>query len=291
MTAPRVTVLIPAYNAAAHLPAALTAVRAQDYADLEILVIDDGSTDDTPALLAAVDDPRLRVITQHNTGLVGALNRGIEEARGELIARMDADDLIPRWRIGAQVRALDADPALVVVGTDYAMFGAVRGRVRLPRTDRACRRRLALASSHCGASVVMRRNVLWQTGIRFRSRYAHAEDYRMWTELAEHGRLGNIGGVGYHYRMHAGQVSRVHQRDQRRAHLAVAADYARRSGIGPVPPADLERLLWTRPETPLAALGAVAGPALRATAAAPGVETARFCARTVYEAVVGAVVG
>lgn len=287
---PLVTVLVPAHNAAPYLRRCLDSILTQEFGDFELLVIDDGSTDGTAAVLAAEDDPRLRVITQDNTGLVGALNRGLDEARGVFVARMDADDLMPPGRLTAQLRAMTDDPRLAVCGTDYAMFGALTGRVRMPRTDSACRQRLLLASCHCGASVMMRSATLVRSGVRFRPEFAHAEDYRFFAELAEHGRLGNLPVVGYLYRIHPAQVSAVHSVQQRRAHLRIAREYAGAAGIRVLTDTDLETLLWAgRPAGPppvavARQLARVGGPAVAAVARRPGVESARFVGRKVYEA-------
>lgn len=290
MPTPLVTVLIPSYNAAPYLREAVDSVLSQDLRDLELLVIDDGSTDDTAAVLAAVDDARVRVVRQDNTGLVGALNRGLDEARGRYLARMDADDVMPPGRLTAQIRALTDDPSLAVCGTDYELFGAATGRVRMPRTDSACRQRLLLSSCHCGASVMIRSDVLYRSGIRFRSEFAHAEDYRFFTEFAAHGRMANLPIVGYRYRIHPHQVSAVFSDEQRAAHLRIAREYAAATGARALDDAALARLLWS--ERPAGALpvslarqlGRVALPAARAIARKPGAESVRFVGRTVFEA-------
>jgi glycosyltransferase involved in cell wall biosynthesis len=290
MNAPTVTVLVPAYNAAPYLRESIESILAQDFRYFELLVVDDGSTDETPALLASVDDPRLRVVRQDNTGLVGALNRGLDEARGEFVARMDADDPMPAGRLSAQIRAMRADPELIVCGTDYVLFGALTGRVRMPVGDAACRQRMLLASPHCGASVMIRASALDRAGLRFRTEFAHAEDYRMWTELSEHGRLGNLPMVGYLYRIHESQVSAVYSVEQRQAHLRIAREHAHAVGSRPLSDDALEALLWLpRPEGPrpvaaVRAFAAVAGPAVSALVRRPGLETFRFAGRKIVEA-------
>ncbi|MCU0498899.1 MAG: glycosyltransferase, partial [Anaerolineae bacterium] len=91
---PKVSVIMPLYNAEKHLQAALASVIAQTFTDYELIVIDDCSTDGTSAILATFDDPRIvRLRNDQNLGIVGALNRGLAIARGQYIARMDGDDL------------------------------------------------------------------------------------------------------------------------------------------------------------------------------------------------------
>ena len=111
---PRVSVLVPAYNAAGYLRYALDSVLAQSYADWEIVLVDDGSTDDTGALVdsyrARLQD-KLRYIHQSNRGLPAARNSGIRAARGEFIALLDADDVWLPHRLERSIQALDAEPA------------------------------------------------------------------------------------------------------------------------------------------------------------------------------------
>lgn len=291
---PLVTVLIPAYNAGPYLRDTLVSVQQQGIDDLEILVIDDGSTDETGRVLAGFDDPRLRVVRQSNLGLVGALNRGLDEARGSFLARLDADDEMPVGRLVAQLTAMERDPELLVLGTDYEAYGDASFRVRMPRSDRACRQRLVFGSCHCGASVLIRRDRLVASGVRFDPSYAHAEDYRMWCELSEYGRLGNLPMIGYRYRIHAGQVSALFVDEQRATHVRIAAEHALRTGRRPIAEADLRALLWPEPPARVGAVAAgrslisLTGPLLRAGRAAPSVEGLRFLGRKAYEATAGA---
>jgi glycosyltransferase involved in cell wall biosynthesis len=111
---PLVSVIVPAYNSAWCVERTLRSIAAQTYANLEVIVVNDGSTDGTASVVRAcvAGDERFRVIDQDNRGLVGARNRGIEESRGEYIAPVDADDLWDPHYVASQVAALEqADPA------------------------------------------------------------------------------------------------------------------------------------------------------------------------------------
>ncbi|HVS54430.1 MAG TPA: glycosyltransferase family 2 protein [Opitutaceae bacterium] len=115
---PRVSIVLPVWNAGATLARAVASIRAQSLRNWELLVVDDGSTDETPAILAALarEEPRLRVLARGHEGLVAALNHGIADARGEFIARMDADDEALPERLAAQAALLEARDDLGLAG-------------------------------------------------------------------------------------------------------------------------------------------------------------------------------
>src|SRR5688500_1611394 len=118
---PTVSVVMSIYNAERWLEEALDSVLAQSFSDFEFLLVDDGSTDGTARIIAryAARDDRCRVITKHNTGLSDSLNVGIERARGEWIARLDADDIAVPTRFEEQLTYLRKNPGVVLLGTGF----------------------------------------------------------------------------------------------------------------------------------------------------------------------------
>lgn len=120
----RVSILMPCRDAAAHLDATITSIRAQDYTDYEVVAVDDGSTDDTFRQLTewSRDDRRVRVLQTGGRGLVAALATGLAAARGELVARMDADDLAEPERLEKQVALMERDPRIAACGTGIRYF-------------------------------------------------------------------------------------------------------------------------------------------------------------------------
>ena len=128
MSFPRITVLLPAYNAAPTLRRALDSIRVQTCVDWELVAVDDGSTDATGSILSEIAsmEPRLRVVTRSHAGLVAALNAGLDQARGEFIARMDADDQSHPERLEEQVRFLEQHAGVGVVGCQVTFGGDPR---------------------------------------------------------------------------------------------------------------------------------------------------------------------
>ena len=143
MSNPRVTVLMAMYNAAAHLQAAIESVRAQTFADFEFLIVDDGSTDDSAAIAEGCGDKRIRVIRNaQNRGQTACLNQGLAEARGEWVARQDADDLSAPERLAQQLAHMKAQPETALLGTGAWQIdgdGRTLGQVHVPTEPWAIR--------------------------------------------------------------------------------------------------------------------------------------------------------
>lgn len=194
MREPAITVLMPAYNAAAFIAEAIGSVLAQTFTDFELLVIDDGSTDDTAAVVAGIGDPRIRMHRQPNGGVAAALNRGLEVARAPLIARFDADDLCHPKRLERQYAAMQADTTLVIVGSAVDYVDAEKNPLftwQPPAYSHA--QLLAGVRRHCPfihSSVLYRRDVVRAAGGY--SEGAHTfEDHLLWTRLLLIGKGAN----------------------------------------------------------------------------------------------------
>jgi glycosyltransferase involved in cell wall biosynthesis len=215
---PRATFLIGAYNNADTLPRAIEAVLAQTVADLELIVIDDGSSDASAdvARAAAERDPRVRLLQMpHNVGIARSLNEGLREARAPVVAVQDADDWSEPVRLERQLAVLDGDPAIAVVGSRMREVDEAGAELR-PRT--------AFAAGDVGA-VLMRFNPIPNTCAAFRRdaalaaggydpRYRYATEYDLWLRLAEHHRVVTIDEVLATRRMSRTNVAARRERAQ-----------------------------------------------------------------------------
>lgn len=272
VSAPRVSVLLPARNAEETLAAALESVAAQTFGDFELLGIDDGSTDGTAAVLEAWArrDRRVRVLRTGGVGLVAALALGLREARGELVARMDADDLSLPTRFEESVRALDAEPGWAGVGTGVEIFRDDRppspnlqryGRWLSSLTSPALVfRDRFIESPLCHPSMLLRRAAVeraggWRDG-------PFPEDWELWLRLMERGeRLSCVPLTLHRWRDHDRRLTRADARYALERHLDLKADY-------------LARLF---PHTPLTLWGATdTGRALSHRLRARGCQVVRF---------------
>jgi Glycosyl transferase family 2/Core-2/I-Branching enzyme len=189
---PCVSVVLPVFNAAADLPAALASLKAQTFHDFEAVVVDDASTDATPDVLAAFarGEPRLRVLRQErNTGIVASLNAGLRAARGEFVARQDADDISFPGRLAVQTRVLRERPDVVLVASDYDVVDPEAGlrRVHCARPAEVARFRLLFHNQVGGHSQVMFRRAAALAAGGYDAGYTHAEDYDLWARLKDLG--------------------------------------------------------------------------------------------------------
>lgn len=232
---PRVTVLLPTFNAARYLAEAVAGILSQSFQDFELLVLDDGSEDDTPRVLGRFSDPRLRIVEfSRNRGHIAALNDGLELARGELIARQDADDRSAPDRLAQQVAAMDAEPEIVLLGTAYRIIdhsGRSIGYGAPPEHDVDIRWQLSFQNAFAHSTVMFRREALLANHLRYEQHWYPAEDYRLWTQLSRVGSLRNLPGHLVDIRRHPHQISEFAHDEQRRLTFEVARGHQQQVGI------------------------------------------------------------
>lgn len=189
----KLSVVMAVYNGAADLPATLDSIFAQSERDFELIVVDDGSTDATPSILAAQNDPRLRVIRQENAGLTRALIRGCEEARADVIARHDCGDRSHPERFRKQLESLQGEVVLVSCATRYE--GPEGEKLYVARGDGEAVRRSLLHDgvdsirglTHHGSAMFRRDAYLAAGG--YRPQFRFAQDLDLWVRLAKMGTI------------------------------------------------------------------------------------------------------
>jgi glycosyltransferase involved in cell wall biosynthesis len=192
--APPVSELMSVRNGVPWVREAVQSMLGQTAGDLELIVIDDGSTDGTAALLATIADPRLRVERQAPTGLTPSLNRALGLARAPLVARLDADDVALPERLARQRAFLGAHPDVGLLGTGAREIDAAGREVRVvspPEDDRAIRRALIRRNPFVHSSVMMRRSAVAEAG-GYDERLPVAQDYDLWMRMSRTTRLANL---------------------------------------------------------------------------------------------------
>ncbi|MEM8493787.1 MAG: glycosyltransferase [Planctomycetota bacterium] len=236
MSTPLVTVLMPAYNARRHVKRAVASVLAQTMRDLELLVYDDASTDGTREILRdfARRDQRVRLVEADKTGYSKLLARGVGEARGIYVARMDADDVSLPRRLALQIKALEADPRLGIVGGQALRVDAGGWPIRpwnVPTDhDEIDQLHMAgIAGQMIHPATTFRTEVLRELG--YDPELEPAEDFDLWLRGAEVCRLGNVPEQVLRYRWHGGNVSTLRSRQGTEAVRRALENASQRRGV------------------------------------------------------------
>lgn len=208
---PKLSVLLPVHNEARFVAAAVTSVLSQSFGDLELIVVDDGSSDGSGGEVRRVADKRVRVVTreQPSGDLAVALGSGLEVARGELVARMDADDISYPGRFERQVRELEERPELVLVGTWADVLDGDGNHVmvsRPPADPVDVRFVLHYRCPFHHPSVMFRRAAVETVG-GYRPGYRYAEDFDLWRRLMSVGEAANLPEVLLGQRFHSSSSS------------------------------------------------------------------------------------
>lgn len=231
---PRISVVMSVYNGERWLREAVESVLGQPLGDLELLVIDDGSTDGTAGILAGYRDARLAVIRQPRAGLTVSLNRGIRRTQASLVARLDADDVALPERFARQVAFLDAHPEVALLGTgchDVDPQGRMLRTYCPPEADAEIRRALVRFNPFVHSSVMVRRDALERVGFYDES-LPVAQDYDLWVRLSRVTRLANLPEPLVLRRLTPGMISLARDTERLRAELRIKRG-ALRSGAYP----------------------------------------------------------
>ena len=198
----KVSVVIPIYNKAPFLREAVDSILLGSFTDLEVIAVDDKSTDDSLVILKSITDARMRVIElPQNLGPAGAANSGMDAATGEYIVRMDADDIAVPDRIALQVAFMDAHPKVGASGGGLQLFGAEEQSWIYPLTAEECTAQLPFGVPISQGASILRRSILLLHGLRYDLNWPRiGEDWLFWLRMAPHTRFANIPDVLVNYR-------------------------------------------------------------------------------------------
>jgi glycosyltransferase involved in cell wall biosynthesis len=255
---PKISVVMPVYNAEAYLDQAIRSVLGQSFEDFELICINDGSTDESGKILNnwAIRDQRIRLISRSNTGIVGALNEGLAAAQGELIARMDADDVCLRSRLTNQVSYMNSHHDCVVVGATALLIdqeGSPIKRWEVP-ADHASIEKLHLdgrAGQIIHPSVMMRRSAVIAAG-GYRPEWQWIEDYDLFLRLADVGILANLQEDLLLYRLNLCGVTQRTRKQQEQLTTKLCNQVRRQKGLRAISREEIEATVERKPEDVLA---------------------------------------
>lgn len=220
---PRLSVVMSVYNGAHRLAATVDSILGQTFDDFEFIVIDDGSTDATAAILGRYEDPRIKVLSQENQGLTRALIRGCNEARGEIIARQDCGDRSAPERLAKQLAVLESEPDVVLVSCSTSYHAPGGETLYIAEGDGDQVRHSLLhddvknirALAHHG-SAMFRRAAYDQSG-GYRAEFGVAQDLDLWVRMAALGRIVFVPEILYEATMEVSAISAQSRPMQREA--------------------------------------------------------------------------
>ncbi len=200
---PRVSVLIPTYNDAEYLPDAINSILVQTFDDFELIIVDDGSTDNTRELLSTYNDQRLKILSlEKNCGRPTARNIALDAAIGEYLCWMDSDDISLPKRLEKQVQFMDAHPEISVCSGKILYFHEADGIWAPPLLHKDIETGLFFAPTIANAAACMRASAIKKYNLRFDPELYRAQDYDFWCQfiLDKRGAAANLDEILYLYR-------------------------------------------------------------------------------------------
>lgn len=207
---PTVSVLMPAFNAGEYLVIAVQSILNQTFANFELIIIDDGSTDESFKSIAPIQDERVKLIrNRSNLGIVASRNLGLQAASAPLVACLDADDVALPSRLELQVAAFNSDPDLVLLGGSAYLIdglGEPFGVMDVPSNESEIRHTLYRSNKFVHSTAMIRTSAIRAIG-GYPSKYHLGEDYALWLKIAASYKIANLPARLVKYRVHSGQIS------------------------------------------------------------------------------------
>ncbi len=212
-----VSIIMPVYNGEKYLKEAIDSILYQTYTNFEFIIIDDCSTDQSVKIISSYTDSRIHFHQNNeNLNLIKTLNLGLHVAKGDYIARMDQDDISMFDRIEKQVLFLEANKHVGLVGSAFELlhshdivgdrFGSHKIIAYAPN-DEKLRVQLIYNNIVSHPTAMFRKKLIDEHNLHYELAYTHAEDYRLWTQIAKFAKIANIDAVLLKYRVHAAQIS------------------------------------------------------------------------------------
>lgn len=229
-----VSVILPVYNAESTVARAIKSILNQTYKNLEIIIINDGSTDTSLEIIESVvkGDERVKIISRENKGLIETLNEGIRISHGKLIAREDADDYSDLDRIRQQVAYMSKFPEVVLLGTNNKHFGKINTKKIFPEFHSEAKAWLLFSPPVAHPSVMLRKSFLINHKLFYNADYIHCEDYALWLDIVKKGgEISNIQRVLHHYHVSDNQISVVMSSDTINGHYRIVKEQLTSLGL------------------------------------------------------------
>lgn len=231
---PKISVILPVYNAEAFLPEAIASILGQSYADFELLIIDDGSTDGSLAAIERFNDARITLFIREHAGITKTLNFGIAQAQGDYIARMDADDIAAPARFEKQAAFLDKNPSVSAVGCWYRLINnkaEIIKKVTPPTEPKLIKKAFFTGAPLVHPAAMIRKSALAAIG-GYDETFLYAQDRDLFLRLMQKGELGIVPEFLFSMRVSPQSISLSKEKNQKMFGI-MALEKAVRGGLYP----------------------------------------------------------
>jgi glycosyltransferase involved in cell wall biosynthesis len=212
---PLVSVIMPYHNAAKYLKKSIESILSQSFENFELILVNDGSTDYSNQIAEEFLklDPRIMHFSHKtNLGVTQSLKKGLAVSSGKYIARMDADDIANQQRFEKQVRFMEANPAVIVCGSNILLIDEndkIIGQRIYPIQNQDIKRQMWIKNVFAHSAVMIQREVLEAHGINYENKFPRAEDYHLWFELLPYGSFANLDETLLKYRLSSQSIKSV----------------------------------------------------------------------------------
>ena len=197
----RVTILIPNYNNAPFIESCLKSIQNQSYQEFTILIVDDGSTDESVHLINKFSDKRIKlVLKEKNSGIVDTLNVGLNQIETEFILRMDADDIMQVDRVAKLIQFMDKNPSIGICGSGIQQFGIKNDTIIYEKSPLQNKANLIFSHTIGHATCIFRTHILKENNIKYSNGYQYLEDYKLFYDLSKYTSMTSIPDLLYLYR-------------------------------------------------------------------------------------------
>jgi glycosyltransferase involved in cell wall biosynthesis len=220
---PKVSIIMSVYNGEKYLREAIDSILRQTFNKYEFIIINDGSTDKTKNILEEYSDSRIRLYHHENIGLTRSLNKGLKIAKGRYIARQDADDISLPERLSHQVKYLDENHDIGLVGSHVAFIDKMGREINIwktPVNNNEIKRTFRKRNSFCHGAVMFRKECMKKVG-SYREKILYAQDYDYWVRISEHYKTANLDKILYKNRRTSASISRNKLSKQLNFHLLI----------------------------------------------------------------------
>lgn len=223
---PKISVIMPVYNAERYVFEAIDSILTQTLPDFELLIINDGSIDESEKIILSITDKRIRYFkNEQNLGIIATRNCGLQLARGAYIAMMDADDISLPQRLEKQYAFMSANPLAGVCGAVMQFTGNKSGLFGGSENVISAFTKLMAEPPFGQSTAFIRKSVLDTFSLQYAEGYPHAEDYKLWLDIAKHSPIFCLPETLVHYRWHTANDSRLHQKFQQKTSLKIQQDW------------------------------------------------------------------